>query len=813
MPRSSDRALPGVGARGRAAAGTVPHRAPTSEAEGAGRTGPPRCCDTGFDFGRIDVLPAPRALDATIQSAMERSFGADFSAVRLHTGEEAAAATAALGARAFTVGEDIGFARGQYGTDRLDQRRLLAHELAHVIQQRGGSGGSGAGGGEPAEHEADRAAHAFVQGAPVPPLSSAPPGVQRQQAIEVQLVGHVAQNSFGREVHRVGDNAGPNILMDIELGFDGAVTYRWFAFEAGVAVTGDAREWSFLRGVTSMFGRNDAFANLGRQLTPAQWLALWNNPVPELLRRYEAGSLAIGDEAILTAYRGLVRATGAAQLDENERQLDELLAAPGRLSRLQAFADGLREASQVRDQLEARRTELRHSLVQAHSFTFGVAGNFGNLDAAQRLRTSGELASVEDAIAGWNAAFPLLTRLRTDQINVARVEETLRTLKANIVATRPRLAPGRGGLDPMELQTTRARVAGRLGPRTTGVVEAEDRSRQRWALAGGIAQTVGLIALAFLPGGLFIDAAIGVAMAAQSWEEARVVGQAANTGLHVDDGLMTQAQADAARWHAILATVFAAVGVAAAGFRVLRLGQAVLGVRRVLPELELAQQARLARALADNPGLMRALTGPGAAGDAFILSRLRSAARELGDPAALRRALEVTGALARIPRRVVTNDAYAPIRAITDGSDVTAIARVTGLSRQEVAAARQHLMFDEHILVDANGGLFRGRFEAFDTDARLWLNVTQGRAVAASDVAYLRRLIRHEVVEAGALAGQRRLLEQAFVRGELEGMLRQFLRQHMSAEAVERILAQEIRPIQPFRYAHYVAHFTGGPNP
>jgi len=63
----------------------------------------------------------------------EPRFRHDFSYVRLHTHGEAGQAARGMGARAFTYGSDIAFARGGYDT------RLLAHELTHVVQQRGGS--------------------------------------------------------------------------------------------------------------------------------------------------------------------------------------------------------------------------------------------------------------------------------------------------------------------------------------------------------------------------------------------------------------------------------------------------------------------------------------------------------------------------------------------------------------------------------------------------------------------------------------------------------------------------------------------------
>jgi hypothetical protein len=73
-------------------------------------------------------------------SGPERAFfqprlACDLSAVRVHSGAQAAAAAASVGARAFTVGPDIVLGAGQPGPSSPDGRRLFAHELAHVIQQ------------------------------------------------------------------------------------------------------------------------------------------------------------------------------------------------------------------------------------------------------------------------------------------------------------------------------------------------------------------------------------------------------------------------------------------------------------------------------------------------------------------------------------------------------------------------------------------------------------------------------------------------------------------------------------------------------
>jgi hypothetical protein len=76
--------------------------------------------------------PAGAPLDAAMQARMEAAYGADFSSVRVHTGQDAAASAAALGARAYTVGEDI-----VLGAHAVDEQ-TMAHELAHVVQQREG---------------------------------------------------------------------------------------------------------------------------------------------------------------------------------------------------------------------------------------------------------------------------------------------------------------------------------------------------------------------------------------------------------------------------------------------------------------------------------------------------------------------------------------------------------------------------------------------------------------------------------------------------------------------------------------------------
>jgi hypothetical protein len=84
-----------------------------------------------------DVLPAAgRPLDAKTREQMERRFAHDFSSVRVHSGANASAATRSLNADAFTVGNDVVLGSRVPQGQGLAARRLLAHELAHVVQQR-----------------------------------------------------------------------------------------------------------------------------------------------------------------------------------------------------------------------------------------------------------------------------------------------------------------------------------------------------------------------------------------------------------------------------------------------------------------------------------------------------------------------------------------------------------------------------------------------------------------------------------------------------------------------------------------------------
>ena len=115
-----------------------------------------------------DVLRSPgQPLDESMRAFMEPRFSHDFSRVRVHTDARAAESAQAVNALAYTVGTHVVFQPAHYETATSDGRKLIAHELAHVVQQHDAPGELAFGSRvsqpvDAAETEADRMAEAVV---------------------------------------------------------------------------------------------------------------------------------------------------------------------------------------------------------------------------------------------------------------------------------------------------------------------------------------------------------------------------------------------------------------------------------------------------------------------------------------------------------------------------------------------------------------------------------------------------------------------------------------------------------------------------
>ncbi len=135
-----------------------------------------------------DVLRSPgQALDSATRTFMEPRFGHDFSQIRIHADPKAASSAQAVNASAYTVGRDVVFGHERYAPETPAGRELIAHELAHTIQQRANVNATphapiaiGDTGGL-AEKEANEVAGRIMADAPVTkPFTSSNQAVQRE---------------------------------------------------------------------------------------------------------------------------------------------------------------------------------------------------------------------------------------------------------------------------------------------------------------------------------------------------------------------------------------------------------------------------------------------------------------------------------------------------------------------------------------------------------------------------------------------------------------------------------------------------------
>jgi len=125
----------------------MPEAASTAGAEGSGaengnilfkgREGGAK--DAGNPQALQAQLGSGQPLDGAVNSRMSSAFGYDFSRVRVHNDASAAGLSASLNARAFTLGEHVAFGSDEYRPGTLIGDALIAHELAHVVQQGGES--------------------------------------------------------------------------------------------------------------------------------------------------------------------------------------------------------------------------------------------------------------------------------------------------------------------------------------------------------------------------------------------------------------------------------------------------------------------------------------------------------------------------------------------------------------------------------------------------------------------------------------------------------------------------------------------------
>jgi hypothetical protein len=183
-------------------------------------------------------------LPADTQARFEGSLGADLSSVRVHRSADSAAAADAVSARAYTTGQDIHFGAGQYAPQDPFGMHLLAHEVAHTVQQSSGAAREAqfklevSTPGDALEVEADRAADAMVDGRAAPIASASGAAIQRDPAPPPQ------QPFRSPAVQAVVDaeSGPPSAAQRSGLGWlDGGASGPWTKVAWGDVQTGTAR--------------------------------------------------------------------------------------------------------------------------------------------------------------------------------------------------------------------------------------------------------------------------------------------------------------------------------------------------------------------------------------------------------------------------------------------------------------------------------------------------------------------------------------------------------------------------------------------
>lgn len=166
--------------------------------------------------GLVDEVPpivhevinsSGHSLDTASRSSFEQRFGRDFSCVRVHTDARAAESARAVSALAYTVGQNIVFRDGQFRPGSTSGQKLLAHELAHVVQQDNSFAHVAPSTGpflsrpdDPAEAAADRAADLVMsnggQGASVAAMTPNSPATIHRTVDDPQRFRNVHQSMF-----------------------------------------------------------------------------------------------------------------------------------------------------------------------------------------------------------------------------------------------------------------------------------------------------------------------------------------------------------------------------------------------------------------------------------------------------------------------------------------------------------------------------------------------------------------------------------------------------------------------------------------
>ena len=452
-------------------------------------------------------------LSPSVRSEMESRFGADFGAVRIHDEPSAHAMAQQQWAQAFTVGNHIAFNAGRYAPGQSDGKQLLAHELAHVVQQRRGGTALPTRGGA-LERAADSASAQVVAGSgPVAVAGAGSVAVARQPLEEDEmrelpppprsLSESVAKNekdlpdaALEREMKRIEDYAPvvptvperEHLLAEYRLLFDERIARRKRK-ESPIPlqyrpkdVTRDIEDAHRAFGLTGQVPQTQyphlpVEIKVGKPMSRRERYDLMmklqgrEHPLETDVREDLRDPEILGKEEYMKEYRSRIAAEQEACDDEYfwpkyerecKEEVNEKYGGPAYVEwRNEKYRRAYAQLVQVSDKIEAVKSGGPMSLVGR------VAGyGFGKATGRDPLKTSEDWAtvfSVGDAYAGYRGMKSARMRMQNyTSSGGLEVRADAPTYQSTAVPkSTAALAPTRG-LDPLQLPAVTERPAAAL---------------------------------------------------------------------------------------------------------------------------------------------------------------------------------------------------------------------------------------------------------------------------------------------------------------------------------------------------------------
>jgi hypothetical protein len=313
-----------------------------------------------------------------VRREMESRFDQDFSGVRVHTGPAAERSARSLSAKAYTLGSDVVFGAGRYAPEQYEGKRLLAHELSHVVQQTGATPTATpqvGGRDTPAEAEASAAASRVASGGSAGHLTPGatasiqrePEGAPAAATVPDETLGEFREAVVSATAGAVVGNGPARVLFTATLrGF--VLEMRSQIAEKGQAAADRLQELKSVKNMAAMYGGYMVGLVRGvlSPLTGLFDLAVFGESMQHMAIQLGAnvlkGGMALLDDvnALREGFSNFA-ASAAAKLKELKSKplemISSLVQAIGEAAKQKATAAGRSAAAAIVKALESRFEE------------------------------------------------------------------------------------------------------------------------------------------------------------------------------------------------------------------------------------------------------------------------------------------------------------------------------------------------------------------------------------------------------------------------------------------------------------------------